>query len=663
KPDLVINIIDATNLERNLYLTTQLLEMRIPLIIALNMMDLAEQKKIRIEIEHLAEHLGCKVIPVVASKKVGIDLLRNELIRAAESHQISPTRVVYDSVVEEALERIYPLTQNYAESHLVDNRWLAIKLLEGDELAKKITQGTLEQEIKPDISRIEKHTNMNIDLLMADGRYGFIHGLTRDILHREKDPRKDLTEMIDNFVLNKYLSLPIFLGIMYLVFTLTIKVGMPFIDFFDSISGAIFVDGSAQLFNSLGSPAWLVVFLSAGVGGGIQTVATFIPPIFFMFFSLAILEDSGYMSRAAFVMDRYMRIIGLPGKAFIPLILGFGCNVPAILAARTLENRRDRLVTILINPLMSCGARLPVYALFASVFFRENGGVIIFILYLTGIILAIISGLLFNSTLFKGKISTFVMELPPYHIPTFNGIMLHTWQRLKGFIIRAGKVIIGFIILLSFLSSIGTDGKFGVIELEDSILSHLGRKLTPVFKPTGITDDNWPATVGLITGIFAKETVVSTLRSLYQNTEQVVSESEGIRESISNSFITLYADITGRSEQEELEFSDFEEKLRLNFGGLNNAFSYLLFVLIYMPCVGVVAAIQREAGWRWALFSVIYLTVLAWIVSTLFFQISRIHVATAESTFWITICLASTGLFYLLFRKFGASSSGEKAIR
>jgi len=400
--------------------------------------------------------------------------------------------------------------------------------------------------------------------------------------------------------------------------------------------------------------------LAGGIGGGIQTVATFIPPIFFMFLSLSILEDSGYMSRAAFVMDRFMRFIGLPGKAFIPMLVGFGCNVPAIMATRTLENNRDRILTILINPFMSCGARLPVYVLFATVFFPKNGGLIVFAIYMMGILLAIFSGLLFKRTILKGETSTFVMELPPYHIPTFNGIMMHTWQRLKSFLIRAGKVIIVVVIILSFLNAIGNDGSFGNEDSENSLLSSIGKSITPIFKPMGIQESNWPATVGLFTGIFAKEAVVGTLDNLYTSLDKSpkIEEKEkfdfwtGIVESfqsigdglagIGETFkdplgITVednLENLNTQADEQKVNIGTFKE-MKTRFGSKSAAFAYLLFILIYMPCVAAIAAVYRETNLKWAIFSVLYLTILAWIISTLFYQASMFAIQPAISTMWI----------------------------
>jgi ferrous iron transport protein B len=661
KPDLVVNIIDATNLERNLYLTAQLLEMKIPLVVALNMMDAAKQKKIRIEVEHLATHLNCPVIPIVAAKKQGVGVLKDAIIDAALKHEISKTRIHYDDVVENAINLIQDNSIEFARENNVDNRWLAIKLLEKDELALKMTSGKLSDIVAPEQEKIEKHTNIDVELVVADGRYGFIHGLKHDVVHRDREVKKNISDVIDTFTLNRWLSIPIFFFVMYLVFMLTINVGAPFVNFFDQLMGTIFVDGLGNLLQSWHFPTWLITIVAGGIGGGIQAVSTFIPPIFFMFLSLSFLEDSGYMSRAAFVMDRFMRFIGLPGKAFIPMIVGFGCNVPAIMATRTLDNPKDRTLSILINPFMSCGARLPVYAFFATVFFPRNGGAVIFGIYMIGIILAILSGLLFRRTLFKGETSTFVMELPSYHIPTFNGIMMHAWQRLKGFILRAGKIIIFVVVLLTIINSVGIDGSFGNEDSSNSILSYLGRKVTPAFNPMGISNENWPATVGLITGIFAKETVVGTINALYEQigdnteTEDKFEFKSGIlaaMKAIPDGFKELKNSIfnplgIGTDEETSLDFKngDYAE-MRTRFGNKKNAFAYLLFVLIYMPCVAVVAIIKKEAGTKWAIFSVAYLTILAWIISTLYYQISIFRLQPITSSVWIAVCLAASAIFY-----------------
>ncbi len=663
KPDVVVNIIDASNLERNLYLTTQLLEIKAPVVVALNMLDVVQKQKIRIEIDHLEQHLGCPVVPMVASRKEGLDALKQKILEIAKSRQISPTRVAYDSVVESALGDLEKQVEPVAQEQKVNPRWLAIKLLERDPIAKEITEGRFDQNTEQHAAKIEKHVGDSIEIVIADGRYGFIHGLVKDVTHRDFEFRKTVSDSIDRVILNRILGIPIFLAVMYLLFFMTINLGNPFIYFFDRLFGAIFVDGFATVLESFGTPAWLTMFLAKGLGEGIRVVSTFIPPIFFIFLFLSFLEDSGYMARAAFVMDRFMRVIGLPGKAFIPMLIGFGCNVPAIMATRTLENHRDRILTVLVNPLMSCGARIPVYVLFATIFFPQHGGTLIFGLYMTGILLAIISGLLFKRTLLRGETSTFVMELPPYHIPTFNGVMLHTWIRLKSFIFRAGRLIMIFIILLSILGSLGTDGKLKGEFSEDSVLTAIGKFIAPVFRPMGVQKDNWEAAVGLFTGIFSKEAVVGTLNALYA---RVDSGQEGAGfdfwGEVGTSFRQLPVDLYDALRSftdplgisSELKESKADESLgevfRQKFPDPMSVIAYLLFILIYTPCIAAIAATYRETNAGWAIFSVVYLTGLAWIIATLFYQVSSFAMHPGTSAIWIGSLVAVLVGFYVALK-------------
>ncbi len=672
-PDLIVNILDATNLERNLFLTTQLLEMKVPMVVVLNMTDLAARRKIRIEIEHLSIHLGCPVIPIIASRKKGIDLLKEEINKAAAEQVISSTEIAYDSELEKAVDRMIEQVKTLAEKIKVDPRWLALRLLEDDEYAIELCKSEIPTDLlKQEISRVERHVGDDMDIILADGRYGFIHGLARDVVHKTSEVRRTVSDRIDKVVLNRTLGIPIFLAVMYGVFVTTINVGGPFIDFFDGLTGTIFVDGFRVLLQSMHLPELLITFLADGLGGGIQTVATFIPPIFLIFFSLSILEDSGYMARAAFVMDRFLRTIGLPGKAFIPMLVGFGCNVPAIMATRTLENNRDRILAIMMNPFMSCGARLPVYTLFAAAFFPRHGGLVLFSLYTTGIILAVITGMLFKKTILKGETSTFVMELPPYHLPTLRGIMYHTFTRLNSFIFRAGKVIIAVVVVLSFLNSIGTDGSFGNNDSENSVLAAISRKITPVFSPMGLTSDNWPGTVGLFTGIFAKEAVVGTLDNLYSSmgkSAETVEDDDSFNlwEGISGSFaaipegfsgfgsslgnpmgIEISDDLTDQetaAEEIEVEVGIFGI-MREHFDGPVGAFAYLLFILIYAPCVAAIATIYRETNFQWAALSTAYLTILAWVISTLYYQVGTFSRHVASSSLWIMVSLGILGAIY-----------------
>ncbi len=674
-PNVVVNVIDASNLERNLYLTTQLLEMDVPVVVALNMMDMAKQRGIRIEIEHLEKHLGCPVIPVVASKKKGIEKLRDAICKVSRSHHKPGVRVAYEKDIEKVIQAMETSLADVALNKKVSARWLAVKLLERDELAEEVLGADRAQlpDLDEQLRKVERIVGEDADMIIADGRYGFIHGLARDVTAGSDKMRKTFSDAIDKVVLNKVLGFPVFFAVMYLLFALTINVGGPFIDFFDGLCGTIFVDGFGHLLETIHTPAWLVAILAEGLGGGIQTVSTFIPPIFFIFLCLSFLEDSGYMSRAAFVMDHFLRTIGLPGKAFIPMLVGFGCNVPGIMATRTLESRRDRILAILMNPFMSCGARLPVYTLFAAAFFPQRGGIVIFGIYLIGIALAVMTGLLFKSTLLRGEVSSFVMELPPYHLPTFSGVMYHTWHRLKSFLIKAGKIILLIVTVLGFLNSLGTDGSFGNNDSKNSALSAMSRAVTPVFRPMGIEDENWPATVGLFTGIFAKEAVVGTLDSIYSQLEageQVEAEASGFYfwQGIIDSFAAIPAGFGGFFDNlkdplglsgalEEVEETDRSAYATMvgRFGehGSTAAFAYLLFILIYCPCVAVLAAIAREIGLRWMLFAVTYLTVLAWVISTAFFQLATFTVNPSASAGWLGLCAAILIAFYIGLRVAG----------
>lgn len=364
---------------------------------------------------------------------MGINQLKEVVNKAYEYPSIPSIEIKYALVLEEAINILSPLLEKKAVASNCDLRWLALRLLEDDTLAKKIAGNEVEGKIAQLQEWIETETDDEIDILAADARYGFVNSLTKQSVCRINEVSRHASDKIDGVVLNKYLGIPIFLLVMYamFMFMFTINIGSAFIDFFDQAVGAVFVDGLSVLLTNIGLPEWLVVLIANGIGGGIQVVATFIPIVGFLFMFLSALEDSGYMSRAAFVMDRLMLMIGLPGKSFVPMIVGFGCNVPAIMATRTLDNEKDRILTNLMNPFMSCGARLPVYALFAAAFFPVGGQNLVFGLYMLGIVVAVFTGLIMRYTLFKGEATPFIMELPTYHMPTIKGVYIKTWDRLK----------------------------------------------------------------------------------------------------------------------------------------------------------------------------------------------------------------------------------------
>lgn len=435
--DLVVNILDAANLERNFYLTSQLLDLEVPLLLVLNMMDVAHAARINIHPETLSQRLSLPVLPFCAKQKQYFEQLRQEIRTALKEPQLSPLSIPQPSVIEEAIADL--LTQG------AQNRMQALVWLQYAE--------SVSQEVIPPLrrwrQRIHQTLGEDIDLIIADSRYRWIQSLMADVLEQRDRLTTTVSDRIDRIVLNRWLGIPIFLAVMYSVFLISINVGGAFIDFFDIGVGTLVVGWPTQILATLNAPGWLIGLLAEGVGGGIQTTATFIPQIGLLFIFLTLLEDSGYLARAAFVMDRLMRWMGLPGKSFLPMMISFGCNIPGIMATRTLENRRDRLMTILMNPFMSCGARLPVYALFVAAFFPRNGQNLVFLLYILGIAAAIFTGFLMKHTLFQGEMGPFVMELPRYHLPTFQGVLLRAWERLKTFIVRAGKMIVICVALLS----------------------------------------------------------------------------------------------------------------------------------------------------------------------------------------------------------------------
>ncbi|MCK5870891.1 MAG: Fe(2+) transporter permease subunit FeoB, partial [Methyloprofundus sp.] len=638
--DLIINILDASNIERNLYLTSQLIEMRVPMIVVLNMMDVVARRGLQIDIEKLAEQLASPVIAISASTRQGIKELKDRVSLAVVEQSISHLDIEYPPEIEKAITTLSVSLQQQAIEHKCNLRWLAIRLLERDTLAKKISGSECAHQAEVLEQAIENATDDEVDILAADARYGFVNQVTHLCVNKIHEVSRGMTNKIDKWVLNRYLGIPIFLLVMYLMFMITINIGSAFIDFFDQVAGAIFVDGFSILLSALSLPEWLVVLLANGAGGGVQVVATFIPIIGFLFLVLSLLEDSGYMARAAFVVDRFMGMIGLPGKSFVPMIVGFGCNVPAIMATRTLESQRDRILTNIMNPFMSCGARLPVYALFAAAFFPVGGQNLVFGLYVFGILVAVFTGLIMRHTLFKGESMPFIMELPNYHLPTLQSIVIRTWDRLKTFLVNAGKVIVPMVLVLNFLNSLGTDGSFGKENTQKSVLSEIGRTLVPVFQPMGIREDNWPATVGIFTGILAKEAVVGTLDALYSQLALDGAEQEetvfDFQQSLLNAVMTIpenlmavadnlldplglnigdVGNMQSAAEEQEISHGTFGE-MQARFDGQAGAFAYLLFILLYAPCVAATAAIQRETGTKWTIFIVSWTTGIAYMTAT-----------------------------------------------
>jgi ferrous iron transport protein B len=662
--ELIINVLDASNLERNLYFSVQLREMGIPIIVALNMMDVARKRGISVDIELLSRELGCPVIPVVAVTGEGLEPLKQAL-----SEMLGQTgqafQVTHEACVEQAISELTAAIEGMPVA--ANRRWLALKLLENDSHALRLAG----EPVRPLVERwqglIRDRAGEDADIHIADARYGHAHTLAQRVIREQGMLGHTLSDRVDRVVLNKVAGIPIFMLLMYLMFMFTINIGGAFIDFFDIAVGAVLVEGADHWLGALGLPAWARVFLADGLGGGIQVVSTFIPIIACLYLFLSVLEDTGYMARAAFVMDRAMRTIGLPGKAFVPLIVGFGCNVPAVMATRTLENQSERKLTILMNPFMSCGARLPVYALFAAAFFPSNGQNLVFLLYLVGILIAVLTGMIMRRTLLSGESSGFMMELPPYHLPTLKGVMLRTWDRVKLFIHDAGKVIVVMVLALNVLNSIGTDGSFGNQDSNQSVLSEMGRSVTPLFAPLGIKQENWPAAVGIFTGVLAKEVVVGTLDSIYTRLAQQDAGAAGeeapfdlwsrlgeaaatipenlaaIRDTLLDPLGLDVGDLSSLESAARAQAvnSGIFGAMEARFDGQAGAFAYMLFILLYFPCVATIGAIVREAGGSWAGFVAAWTTGIAYTTATLFYQTATFSQHPSSSTAWI----AGLGLF------------------
>ncbi|HBE79141.1 MAG TPA: ferrous iron transporter B [Firmicutes bacterium] len=675
EPGLVINILDATNLERNLYLTTQLMEMGVPVLLVVNMMDLAAGKGITIDLPQLAKGLGCPAVGISATHKKELHNVKDAIAKAWRQQAVSDKLTEYPAEIEAVIAAWSPQLKEAKGILAVNPRWAALKLLEQDSwVTDKVTgAGILKKtQIKDELDRLEIKLKDTPDIIMAESRYRLIHNLTGNGVHRGA-ARESMSDRIDKIVMHRLLGIPIFLVALYLMFWVTMNFGGSFIDFFDILFGTIFVDGFGVLLSMIHTPQWLITILAGGIGAGVQTLSTFIPVIFMMFLMLSILEDSGYMARAAFVMDRFLRWIGLPGKAFVPMLVGLGCNVPAIMSTRTLENKRDRYLTVFMIPFMSCGARLPVYALFGAAFFGAGASNMVFSLYLIGILFAILTGLLLKNTLFKGERSNFVMELPPYHAPHFKNVMEYTWSRLKVFMFRT-KVIIVIVTVLAFLNSFGINGTFGNEDSPNSVLAQIGKTITPVFEPMGVERENWPATVGLFTGIFAKEAVVGTLNSLYSQIDSATSQKEGgaaeedkgfdLWGGVKDAFASIPEALSGvwESLRDPLGLgviSDDKKEVAEEVGadqrvysvmqhyftkGPLQAYAYLLFILLYMPCVVALGAAVREIGKGYGWLSMAYLTVLAWVSATLFYQITLGH-----QLIWVIIPLALLALTAITF--------------
>lgn len=666
--DLIINILDASNLERNLFLTTQLVEMQVPMVLAVNMMDLAYKRGIVLDLEKLSESFGVPVIPLTAVSDKSCSKFVRRLAEVLKQDSPIPKSIVHSESIEQAISSVSELVVPLAKELNIPKRWVAIQYISG---FSPIVEKAENLNLTIDKENLSKQLSDEPAFALADSRYSYIRQIISQVVRAELK-QGSVTDRLDKIFLNRILALPLFLLVMYLVFWVSVTIGSAFIDFFDILFGAVFVDGLAEFLKAVHAPDFVVAILASGIGAGIQTVATFVPVVFFMFLCLSILEDSGYMARAAFVADRIMRFLGLPGKAFVPMLVGFGCSVPAIMGCRILENKRERFLSIFLVPFMSCGARLPVYALFAAAFFGKSAGLVVFAIYLTGIIIALFFGLLLRHTAFKGEASPFIMELPSYHLPKPKAIWRHTWFRLKDFILRAGKIVVIMVTILGVLNSVGTNGSIGNEDSENSLLSAIGKKITPVFEPFGVEEENWPASVALFTGLFAKEAIVGTLNSLYsindaENAEPSETEetSFNLFRSFSEAFLTIPENLLGTvesfvtplgveksiEEAKSTTFSNMKERFTLSPIGFNfQVFAYLLFILLYVPCLAALGTAFRELGKFYGTVLVIIQTLLGWSLSVLLFQVTVGH-----SVLWIAVSVVALILIVAFLKWLGLS--------
>ena len=624
KPDLIVNILDASNLERNLYLALQLLELERPLVLALNMTDMAEKAGIRINSDVLRTRLGVPVVKLIGNRNQGTEELLQTVVESSKRTIYRPFSIDYGAKIEAAIVEVTEALQNLTHVKF-PIRWLAVKLLENDTEVQasllKIEGGSAVAAI---VARVRNKTAVllgeELEIAMAEARYRVVADIVAEFVDSSGRQEQTVSDRIDRVLTHRVLGLPLFFGIMWLLFNVVFTVG-------EIPQG--WIEDAVKWFSDLVSAnlaeGELRSLLVDGIIGGVGSVLTFLPSILLLFFGIALLEDTGYMARAAFVMDRVMRAVGLHGKSFIPLLLGFGCSVPAVMGARTLENKSDRMVTILVSPLMSCSARLPVYTLLIAAFFSENvAGSVLFSIYFLGISLAILMALVFRKWMFPGASEPFIMEMPPYHLPTLRSIAIHMWERSILYLKKAGTLILAASILIWFITNYPANVEYSkdydtakgqITEQYDEVAAkpllaqldqeqageklalsyagQFGHFIEPVIKPLGF---DWKMGVGLVSAVAAKEVLVSTLATIY-SVGDVEEDSQSLQEA-------LAADAA---------FSPLV------------AFSLMVFTLIYSPCLAVLAVVRRETNsWKWPAFSFVYSTTLAWIMSFVVYQGGRL---------------------------------------
>ena len=603
-PDVVVDVLDASNLERHLYLATQLMEMRVPLVLVFNMSDIAKNHGLEFDLPQLERLLSARIVPMVASKGQGADALLDTVIQTAADSALISTVIPYGRDIETELTKIESLLAGQAD--LIDrygSRWTALKLLEGDtEMIGRVKDLPILAQVNASQQHLKSLFGDAPDILIADRRYGFISGACQEAVKRHPMSRLDISDKVDIVLTHRWLGLPLFGALMYLVFYLTFTLGeypMGWLDVFFSWLGQAVMTLWPE-----GHLLWLRSLITDGVIAGVGGVIVFLPNILLLFLGIAFLEDTGYMARAAFIMDRIMHKIGLHGKSFIPMLIGFGCSIPAIMATRILENRRNRLATMLVIPLMSCGARLTIYALLIPAFFAPHWrGPVMWLIYVIGIVVAIVCINLLRKTILKGESVPFVMELPPYRIPTARGLLIHMWDRGWMYLRKAGTVILALSIVLWGLMSFPvppaaeleplSESQQQAVSLQYSIAGRIGKAMEPVIKPLGM---DWKIGTALIGATMAKEVFVSQLSIVYA--------------------------LGGGSEEEQL--MQLEQRLAADYSPLQG-FCIMLFCLLSTPCIATIAVTRKESGaWKWALLQFFGLTAIAYVVTLAVYQIGRL---------------------------------------
>ena len=597
KPDLIINIVDATNLERNLYLTIQLSELGVPMVIALNMIDVLEKRGDKIDVKVLENELGIRVVPISASKGVGIHKLihaaEHELAHRGESNHldrhinIGEPLPIYTEPLKSTVETVEDIIREKCVSKNIPLRWSAVKLIEGDEPTEKSLELS-ESEADFIDGLVKKIETPKIDreIIVADQKYKFICSLCEKAVKLSKKSHElSTSDKIDRVVTNRFLAIPLFALIMIGVFYITFgALGSRLTDIVDMLFNEKFASFAREGLINLGAADWAVGLVCDGVIGGLGSILSFFPQIALLFLFLSILEDSGYMARAAFIMDRALHAIGLSGKSFVPMLMGFGCSVPALMATRTLENEKDRRMTIMLVPFMSCSAKMPVYAVFISALFASYSGITVFSIYALGLIVAIIYAFIMQKTILKGGHTPFVMELPPYRLPTARTLGLHLWEKLRDFFTKAGTVLLGASIVVWALQYFSFSFRH-VTNPDESMLAVIGKAIAPIFAPLGFGE--WQSSVSVLSGLIARESIVSTLGILYGSGEG------GVSAVISQVFTPA------------------------------QAYSFMTFTLLFIPCVAAVSSIRREMNSRkWTAITLGCQALTAWIVTFIVYHIA-----------------------------------------